>query len=91
MEMVATQPHRRLSGMPTVRYSGRWDDVVHTDHPGRPCLQEYVPIHSSAEYRLNAPFSICGRVEKLLEEIYEAIFSVATSGGPADDGIRPPS
>lgn len=81
----------RLSGTLTVRYNGRNTDVAYTDPsyaPVRVSMQEFVLVNLNAEFRLSDRLSVFGRVENLLNEDYEEIFSYATPGRAAYGGVR---
>ena len=81
----------RLSGTLTVRYNGRNTDVVYTDPsyiPVRVSMQEFVLVNFNAEFRLSDRLTVFGRVENLLNEDYEEIFSFATPGRAAYGGVR---
>ena len=82
---------QRFSGTLTVRYNGRNTDVAYTDPsyvPVRVSLQEYVLVNLNADYKLTDHLSVFGRVENLLNEDYEEIFSFATPGRAAYGGVR---
>jgi vitamin B12 transporter len=82
----------RFSGTLTVRYNGRQSDITFTDptYATSPVisLQEFVLINFNAEYKLSERFSVFGRVENLLDENYEEIFSFVTPGRAAYGGVR---
>lgn len=81
----------RFSGTLSVRYNGRQDDLAYTDPSYVPVLlsmQEYVLVNLNAEYRLTNGVSLFARVENLLDEDYEEVFSVATAGRAAYGGVR---
>lgn len=66
-------------------------DVAYTDPsyvPVQEVLNDYVLINLSAEYRLSSNFSLTGRIENLLDQDYEEVFSFATPGISAYGGIR---
>ncbi len=82
---------QRFSGTLSVRYNGRQDDVAYTDPSYIPVpvsLQEYVLVNLNAEYKVTDAISVFGRVENLLDESYEEVFSFATPGRAAYGGIR---
>ncbi|WP_294355108.1 TonB-dependent siderophore receptor [uncultured Sphingomonas sp.] len=82
---------QRFSGTLTVRYNGRNTDVAYIDPsyvPTRVSLQEYVLVNLNADYKLTDHLSVFGRVENLLNEDYEEIFSFATPGRAAYGGVR---
>ncbi|MGI9375802.1 MAG: TonB-dependent receptor plug domain-containing protein [Tsuneonella suprasediminis] len=81
----------RFSGTLTLRYNGRQTDVAYTDPsyiPVRVSLQEYVLVNLNAEYKLRKNISVFTRVENLINEKYEEVFSFATSGRAAYGGVR---
>jgi len=80
----------RFSATFTARYNGRQVDAAYTDPSYVPVLvslQEYVLINLSAEYRITPAVSLFGRVENLLDEEYEEVFSSATPGRGAFGGV----
>lgn len=82
---------QRFAGTLTVRYNGRTTDLAFTDPsyiPVTVSMKEYVLVNLGADYKLSERFSIFGRVENLLGEDYEEIFSFATSGRAAYGGVR---
>ncbi|HKX77255.1 MAG TPA: TonB-dependent receptor [Novosphingobium sp.] len=81
----------RFSGTLTLRYNGRQTDVAFTDPsflPVRVSLKEYVLVNFAADYAITDTISVFGRVENLIDEDYEEIFSVATPGRAAYAGVR---
>jgi vitamin B12 transporter len=81
----------RFSGTLTLRYNGRQTDVAYTDPsyvPVRVSLKEYVLVNLNAEYKLLPNLSLFGRVENLINEDYEEVFSFATPGRAAYGGVR---
>lgn len=54
----------------------------------RVTLKEFVLVNFNAEYRVTDRVSLFGRVENLLDEQYEEVFSFATPGRAAYGGIR---
>ncbi len=82
---------KRFAGTLTLRYNGRQDDVAFIDPsfvPVRVSLREYALVNLNAEYRLTDRLSVFGRVENLLAERYEEVFSFATPGRAAYGGVR---
>lgn len=83
---------RRLSGTLTVRYNGRQKDVTFTDptYATSPVvtLKEFVLMNLNAEYRITDAISVFGRVENLLDERYEEVFSFASPGRAGYAGVR---
>jgi len=81
----------RFSGTLTIRYNGRQVDDAYIDPsyvPVRMSLQEYVQVNLNAEYRLMPGISLFGRIENLLNEDYEEVFSYATQGRGGYAGIK---
>ncbi len=81
----------RFSGTLTIRYNGRQVDDAYIDPsyvPVRMSLQEYVLVNLNAEYRLMPGISLFGRIENLLNEDYEEVFSYATQGRGGYAGIK---
>ncbi|MCG2841621.1 TonB-dependent receptor [Sandaracinobacter sp. RS1-74] len=81
----------RFSTTFTARYNGRQTDVAYTDPswiPVRVSLKEYVLVNLNAEYRLSEAFTLFGRVENLLDENYEEVFSFATPGRAVYGGVK---
>jgi len=81
----------RFSGTLTVRYNGRQVDDAYIDPsyvPVRVSLQEYVLVNLSAEYQVKPGISLFGRIENLLDEDYEEVFSYATPGIAGYAGIK---
>ena len=84
-------PDERFSGTLTARYNGRQSDLAFTDPSYVPLtvsLQEYVLLNLGAQYRLTGNFSIFGRIENLLDEHYEDVFSYVAPGRAAYAGLR---
>jgi vitamin B12 transporter len=89
--VTASTEDQRLSGTLTVRYNGRQDDLAFTDPsfvPVRVSLKSYTLVNLAADYRLTDTLSLFGRVENLLSENYEEVFSFATPGRAAYAGAR---
>ena len=75
----------------TVRYNGRNTDLAYTDPsyvPVRVSMQEFVLVNLNANYKLSDRVSLFGRIENLLDEQYEELFSFAAPGRAAYGGIR---
>lgn len=82
---------QRFSGTLTLRYNGRQDDLAYTDPsyvPVRVSLREYVLMNLNAEYKLTGGLTVFGRVDNLLDERYEDVFSFASPGRSAIGGVR---
>lgn len=81
----------RFSGTLTMRYNGRMTDVAYTDPsytPVRVSMKEYVLVNFAADYRISDAISVYGRIENLIDEDYEEVFSFATPGRAAYGGVR---
>jgi vitamin B12 transporter len=88
---VVTSADDRFAGTLTLRYNGRQIDSAFIDPsyiPVRVSLKEYVLVNLAAEYRLMAGVTLFGRVENLIDEDYEEVFSYAASGRAAYGGLR---
>ena len=73
------------------RYNGATDDVAFTDPsfvPVRVRLDDYLLINANAEYALGERVSLFGRIENLLAERYEDVFSFTNPGRAAFVGVR---
>lgn len=81
----------RFSTTLTVRYNGQQRDVAYTNPSYVPVpvtLREYVLVNLNAEYRITPAITVFGRVENLINEDYEEVFSFATPGRAAHGGLR---
>jgi vitamin B12 transporter len=82
----------RFSGTLTLRYNGRQQDVTFTDptYATSPVvtLKEYVLVNFNADYKITPNISVYGRIENLINEDYEEVFSFATPGRAAYGGVR---
>lgn len=82
----------RFSGTLTVRYNGKAIDVAFLDAvffvPSRVALDDFVLVSLAAEYKLRPGVSIMARVENLLDQDYEEVFSFATPGVAAYAGAQ---
>lgn len=82
----------RFSGTLTLRYNGRQRDVTFTDptYATSPVvtLKEYVLVNFNADYKITPNISVYGRIENLINEDYEEVFSFATPGRAAYGGVR---
>ncbi|MEM9912789.1 MAG: TonB-dependent receptor [Pseudomonadota bacterium] len=89
---TALSSDEKFSGTLTIRYNGEQDDVTFTDPTfvTTPIvtLAEYVLVNLNAEYRVADNVTIFGRIENLLDEDYEEVFSFATPGRGAYAGVR---
>jgi vitamin B12 transporter len=85
-------PDERFSSTLTVRYNGRQTDVAFLDpiffSSTTVSLKEYVLVNLGADYKLTDAITVFGRVENLLGEDYEEVFSYRTQGRAAYGGVR---
>ena len=91
VNVTALTRDARFSGTLSVRYNGRQDDVAFADPsfvPVTVSLRDYVLVNLNADYKLTPAVSLFARVENLLDEQYEEVFSFATSGRAAYAGVR---
>ncbi len=83
---------KRFSGTLTVRYNGRQRDIAFIDptYATTPIvsLPEYVLVNLNAEYRLTDRLSVFGRIENLVGETYEEVFSFVGQPRAAYGGVR---
>lgn len=81
----------RFSTTLTVRYNGRQTDVAFLDPisfaPTTVSLKEYVLVNLNANYKLTDAVSVFARVENLVGEDYEEVFSYRTQGRAAYGGV----
>ena len=56
--------------------------------PVRVTLEEYTLVNLAATYRLSERFELFGRVENLLDERYQQVFSFVSPGRSAVLGLR---
>lgn len=82
----------QFSGTLTLRYNGRQQDVTFTDptYATSPVvtLKEYVLVNFSTDYKITPNISVFGRIENLIDEDYEEVFSFANPGRAAYGGVR---
>jgi vitamin B12 transporter len=82
----------RFAGTLTLRYNGRQRDVTFTDPTFATSpvvsLREYVLVNLNADYKITPRIAIYGRIENLVDEQYEEVFSFATPGRAAYGGVR---
>lgn len=74
-----------------VRYNGATDDLAFTDPSFIPViarLDDYTLVNLNAEVKLAPGLSAFGRVENLLDEEYEQVFSYVSPGRTAIAGLR---
>ncbi|MBO6945455.1 TonB-dependent receptor [Altererythrobacter sp.] len=86
-----TAPDDAANATLIVRYNGATDDVAFTDPSFIPVIERldsYTLINFNAEVRLTERLRLFGRVENLLDETYEQVFSFVSPGRSAAIGIR---
>ena len=84
-------PDDRFGATLTVRYNGDQKDLAYTSPtfvPLRVTLDNYTLVNLAADFKVNARLSVFGRVENLLDETYEDVFSYATPGRAAYAGLK---
>jgi vitamin B12 transporter len=72
-------------------YTGSQRDIVFPPFPqpsARVTLDKYVLISLSAAYRFSPHLELVGRVENLLDEVYEDVVGFRTPGVGAYIGVR---
>jgi vitamin B12 transporter len=75
----------------TVRYNGSMNDNAFTDPsfvPRLVRLSSYTLMNLGADYRITSKVQLYGRVENLLDERYEEVFSYRSAGRGAFAGAR---
>ena len=88
---TVTSADQRLAGTLTLRYNGRTTDSAYIDPsyiPVTVALKEYVLVNLGLDYKVSRAISVFGRVENLLGEDYEEVFSFVGSGRAAYGGVR---
>lgn len=91
LNVTAFSADQRFSATFTARYNGRQTDLAFTDPsfvPVTVTLKDYVLVNFAASYALSPRISLFGRVENLLGERYEEIFSTVSSGEAAYAGVK---
>ena len=74
-----------------VRHNGASDDLAFTDPsfmPVRARLDSYTLVNFAAEARLSDRLRVFGRIENLLDESYEQVFSFVSQGRSVTAGLR---
>jgi vitamin B12 transporter len=74
-----------------VRYNGAQRDLAFTDPsfiPVRVTLHDYIVVNLNADFRLTKNLALFARVENLLDENYEEVFSFVAAGRSAYAGLR---
>jgi vitamin B12 transporter len=75
----------------TVRYNGRQNDLAFTDPSFTPVLvslRGFTLVNLAATWRLTPQAELFGRVENLLAQSYQEVFSFAAPGRAAYGGVR---
>ena len=75
----------------TVRYNGETFDNDFTDpnvFDGRVKLSSYTLVNLSADWQVSKSAQLYARVENLLDEDYEEVFTYRTAGLGAYAGVR---
>lgn len=73
------------------RYNGAQDDLAFTDPsfvPVRVRLGDYALVNLNADFRLTRQLDLFARVENILDEKYEEIFSFVAGGRSVHAGVR---
>lgn len=86
-----TAPRDAASATLVVRYNGETPDVAFTDPSFRPVrvqLDDYTLVNFNARVNLTDQISAFARVENLLGETYEQVFSFVSPGRSAAVGIE---
>lgn len=85
-------PEDRAGVALTVRYNGSMNDNAFTDPvtfaPRVVRLSSYTLVNLGADYRVTDNLQVYGRVENLLDERYEEVFSYRSAGRGAFAGAR---
>jgi len=84
-------PEDRAGVALTIRYNGSMNDNAFTDAsfvPRLVRLSSYTLVNLGADYRLTQNVQFYGRVENLLDERYEEVFSYRSQGRGAFAGAR---
>lgn len=82
---------RPFSGTLTVRYNGKQNDLAFTDPSFVPVLVElpsFTLVNLNAAWRLNDHVELFGRIENLLDQSYQEVFSFEAAGRAAYGGLR---
>ena len=82
---------QRFSTTFTARYNGDQRDVAFTDPSFAPVnvlLKDYILLNLAASYKVTKTIEVFGRVENLLDESYQEVFSYASPGRGAYGGVR---
>ncbi len=85
-----TAPSGNASANLTVRHNGATDDVAFLDPsfiPTRVRLDDFTLVNLNARYKITDTIEVFGRVENLLDETYEQVFSFVSPGRSAIVGV----
>jgi vitamin B12 transporter len=86
-----THPQDRASATLVIRHNGETTDLAFTDPsfvPVRAVLDDYTLVNLNARVKLAEGINAFGRVENLLDEQYEQVFSFVSPGRSAVIGIE---
>ncbi|MCK0129000.1 TonB-dependent receptor [Erythrobacter sp. F6033] len=86
-----TAPDDGASATLVIRHNAETEDLAFTDPsfiPVRETLEDFTLVNFSGEVRLTEGVSLFGRVENLLDQTYEQVFSFVSPGRTATVGIR---
>ncbi len=81
----------RFSGTLTLRYNGSMIDAAYIDPSYIPVhvkMKEFTLINLGAQYKISDNFSIFGRIDNLINEKYEEIFSYVASDRSVYGGVN---
>lgn len=84
-------PDDAASATLIVRHNGATDDLAFTDPSFIPVserLDDYTLVNVAAEVRLTGKIRLFGRIENLLDETYEQVFSFVSPGRSVIAGLR---
>ena len=80
-----------FTGTLTVRYNGKQGDLAFTDPSFVPVLvnlKAFTLVNLNATWRLNDHVELFGRIENLLDQSYQEVFSFEAAGRAAYGGLR---
>jgi len=85
-----TAPSEKASATLVVRHNGETEDLDFSGNSpsGRALLDDFTLVNFNARIRLNEQVELFGRVENLLDEEYEQVFSFVSQGRTAIAGVR---
>lgn len=84
-------PAERGGASVLLRYNGEAEDLAFTDPsfiPVRAVLDDFLLVNLNADLALSPRVSVFGRIENLLDERYEEVFSFVSPGVAAYAGLR---